>query len=78
MTVCHRYPGVSKVVLGYFVCRDVEGVSYLVADFTIQCTDDTWMQYSPAGYIMILVYPLGIYFIRSFSVSLSFNCMSLF
>src|SRR4051794_11657356 len=31
------YPAVSSQVLSFFICRDVAGVSYLVADFSLEC-----------------------------------------
>jgi hypothetical protein len=39
------FPAVSSRVLGLFHCRDVNGTSYLVADFKLQCGDDRWHKY---------------------------------
>ena len=33
------YPKVSSTVLSFFVCREINNVDYLVADFSEQCED---------------------------------------
>lgn len=49
----------SSTVVGMFVCQTVNGQSYLVQDFTIHCGDARWLQYLPAGLVLLLVYPIG-------------------
>ena len=54
------YPGVSSVVLRYFVCKEVEGEFFLVADFRLKCFQSTWWKYFAWSNLMVIVYPLGI------------------
>jgi len=54
------YPSMSAKSLSMFVCNDVEGVDYLVSDFTLECFDSTWHTYMPYAVVGILVYPVGI------------------
>ena len=54
------YPVVSSTVLSFFVCRDVEGESYLVADFTVRCYDSRWYAFLPFALVMVAVYPVGV------------------
>jgi hypothetical protein len=54
------YPYVSSNVLRTFSCREVEGVHYLIADFSVRCFDSRWDRFLPYSIIMILVYPVGI------------------
>jgi len=59
-TVFLIYPRVSSTILGLFVCRSINGESFLVADFNLRCYDEQWYQYAPAGIIFAILYPLGI------------------
>jgi hypothetical protein len=54
--------GVSRVVLSFWLCKDVEGKSYLVADFSLGCGDgdSKWHSYVVPAAIATLVYPIGI------------------
>jgi uncharacterized membrane protein len=54
------YPSCSSTVLRLFVCRRVEGVDYLLADFSLECYTSEWRQYAAYAGIMIAVYPVGI------------------
>jgi len=36
------YPLVTPVIVSVFDCRSVDGVSYVEADFTLQCTGNAW------------------------------------
>eukprot|EP00937_MAST-01D_sp_MAST-1D-sp2_P003845 g3845.t1 len=36
------YPLVSPVVMSIFICRTIEGTSYLVADYTLRCEGTQW------------------------------------
>lgn len=49
------YPMMSSRVLSLFVCRDVEGTSYLITDFTIECYDARWWRYIRVAIPMIVV-----------------------
>jgi len=46
--------------LNMYVCKTVEGVSYLKSDFTRQCYDATWKKYLGWNVVMILLYPIGV------------------
>lgn len=59
-TLFLMYPGVSRKVLETFVCRDIDGTQYLVADFDIQCYTGDWLRFLPYEIFVTLVYPLGI------------------
>jgi len=43
-----------------YVCRHVEGVYYMVADFSLRCYDARWYRYLPGNIFAILAYPIGI------------------
>jgi hypothetical protein len=54
------YPGMSSKVMSIFVCEDVNGVSYLTADFTLICGDATYNRFMGFAIPMVLIYPIGV------------------
>jgi len=54
------YPTCSSAVLRTFVCKEITGTNYLLADFTVHCYDARWNSYAVFAAAMILVYPIGI------------------
>jgi len=54
------YPIVSQTVLKLYICKEVNGTSYLLSDFRLQCYTRQYNNYAGAGIIMILLYPIGI------------------
>jgi len=54
------YPAVSARTASFFLCRRVNGVLYLEADFNLRCLDDTWYQYLGLDITMLFIYPVGI------------------
>jgi len=54
------YPSVSSFVLRLYVCKYVDGVAYLVADFAVKCYDDTYNMHAKADAIAVAVYPIGV------------------
>jgi len=54
------YPGVSADVLGMLVCKDINGTSYLLADFSIHCGSPEWLTYIGPTIAMIFIYPIGV------------------
>jgi uncharacterized membrane protein len=54
------YPGVSSTTLRVFVCREIEGERYLLADFDIKCGTDTWKRMALYDIAFIFLYPIGI------------------
>ena len=39
------HPTVSGRAMEFFRCREIDGVSYLMADYSIECFDGTWFFY---------------------------------
>jgi hypothetical protein len=58
---CRMYPSLSSQVISFFVCKKVEGVNYLVVDFSVVCGSDRWTRYLPLAVVGIAVYPLGMH-----------------
>jgi len=54
------YPTVSSVVLRLYVCKNIEGVNYIVSDLRTTCDSQTYESYKTYGVFMIIVYPIGI------------------
>src|SRR6185437_2402658 len=54
------YPAISARILEFFQCKEVNGVNYLVADFTEQCGSTEWNRYLPLAVLALLLYPIGI------------------
>jgi hypothetical protein len=54
------YPSVSSTLLKLYRCDLVEGVYYLMADYRVICYDDSWWPYGIWGFVMMLVYPIGV------------------
>jgi len=54
------YPAVSARTAAFFLCRRVNGILYLEADFNLHCLDDRWYEYLGLDITMIFVYPIGI------------------
>jgi hypothetical protein len=60
MVALLAYPGVSLKVLSIFVCRDVEGVSWLAADMRLRCYTAQWAAFAAYAFAMIVVYVVGL------------------
>jgi len=54
------YPAVSRQVISFFNCETINGKSFLVADFHLECYTNRWYQYATAAGVGIVVYPVGI------------------
>jgi len=54
------YPSTSAKVLSMFLCRTVDGHSYMLVDFSIECGGQEWNRFLPAGIIFLIAYPIGI------------------
>jgi len=59
-TLFLMYPSISFRVLMFFLCRNIDGTPYLVADFNVKCYDDRWNRYMPVIVAMVVIYPFGI------------------
>jgi hypothetical protein len=72
------YPIVSSTVLRIFICKEIEGEHYLLADFRLKCYTPEWYSYASSGTIFVLMYPIGIpfffgYMIRRYQFRLKEN-----
>ncbi len=56
---CRRLTAVSAQILQFFVCREVNGVSYLVVDFQLVCGSAEYNKYLLVAVFALLVYPIG-------------------
>lgn len=54
------YPAVSQAVVSMFSCDAIEGTSYLVADYRVQCYTRKHVRYMAVGAMWLLVYPIGV------------------
>eukprot|EP00475_Leptophrys_vorax_P011277 TRINITY_DN17792_c0_g1_i2.p1 TRINITY_DN17792_c0_g1~~TRINITY_DN17792_c0_g1_i2.p1 ORF type:complete len:1027 (-),score=223.25 TRINITY_DN17792_c0_g1_i2:56-3136(-) len=54
------YPSVSSIVVRLYSCRTIEGVSYLVADFSILCSSSEWFNRALLNVFFVVIYPIGI------------------
>jgi len=54
------FPSVCNSTFGIFMCKEVEGIHYLVNDFSLLCFDERWTYVSYFAYAGIIVYPIGI------------------
>jgi len=55
------YPMVSSTILKMWNCRNIEGTSYLVADYRVTCNDDSsWSMYAALAGVAFVAFPLGI------------------
>lgn len=59
-TVFLLYPHVSSSVLGVFNCIEVEGVHYLMNDFSLICFDERWNSWALPCIVFVIAYPIGI------------------
>ncbi len=50
---------VSAQILQFFVCREVNGVRYLVVDFQLVCGSAEYNKYLLVAVFALLVYPIG-------------------
>ena len=54
------YPGLSAFVFRFFACTDVDGVSYLQSDMTIECYAQEWNRALPYAIVLVLLVPMGL------------------
>jgi len=54
------WPNVCSTILGMFVCKDVNGTSYIVTDMSVECYDSKWWSYVGPALFFILAYPVGV------------------
>ena len=54
------HPSVSGTSMQFFRCRDIEGESYLMADYDQRCYDAKWFAYLPLVSFVLLFFSLGV------------------
>ncbi len=54
------FPIVSSKVLRHYICDDIDGTSFLAADYRVKCFTDLWNLTSYVSTNFILLYPIGI------------------
>ena len=54
------YPSVSATVIMLLRCRDVDGRSYLLIDYSLRCDEAPYPSYERLAWVFVLLYPLGI------------------
>lgn len=54
------YSSVSSVAIKPFACEEIEGVSYLVADYNITCAGPSYTTLEALASLSLLVYVVGI------------------
>eukprot|EP00475_Leptophrys_vorax_P014724 TRINITY_DN20_c0_g1_i2.p1 TRINITY_DN20_c0_g1~~TRINITY_DN20_c0_g1_i2.p1 ORF type:complete len:520 (-),score=151.83 TRINITY_DN20_c0_g1_i2:130-1689(-) len=57
------YPQVSSIMVRLYSCRTVEGVTYLNADFNVQCSSAVWFNRALINVFFIVLYPIGILYL---------------
>ena len=53
------HPSVSGKAMEFFRCREIDGVPYLMADYAIECYDDTWYLFLPVIFLVITLFSFG-------------------
>ena len=53
------HPSVSGTAMQFFRCRSIDGVHYLMADYSIECFDSTWLAYLIIVVPVLLIFSLG-------------------
>ena len=54
------YPSLSSTVLRHYVCKEIDGISFMWADLRQRCFTDMWTTVSYANIPLVLLYPIGI------------------
>jgi hypothetical protein len=52
------YPGLSTIILEFFLCKNIVGEWYLLTDINVNCFDDRWVRMLPWAIIFTLIYPV--------------------
>jgi hypothetical protein len=53
------HPSVSGKAMEFFRCQTIDGVSYLMADYSVGCYDATWFAFLPLVVLVLLGFSLG-------------------
>lgn len=55
------YPSVSSLIIRLYSCHNIEGLSYLKADYEILCDSEEWRFRALWNIAFVLLYPIGIF-----------------
>ena len=53
------HPTVSGKAMEFFRCRTIDGVAYLMADYSLECYDSTWFAYLAIVLLVLMLFSLG-------------------
>jgi hypothetical protein len=53
------YPYITTLLVQFFECQEVDGIYYLMLDYTSRCFDSTWGRMLVAEVLLLLIYPIG-------------------
>jgi len=53
------HPSVSGTAMLFFRCQEINGVSYLMADYSIECFDSSWWSFLPFILFVLILFSLG-------------------
>jgi len=53
------HPTISGKAMEFFRCRTIDGVPYLMADYSVECYDSTWFAYLVLVLFVLVAFSLG-------------------
>ena len=53
------HPSISGKAMEFFRCRTIDDVSYLMADYSLECYDGTWYAFLPVVLAVLLLFSFG-------------------
>ena len=53
------HPSISGKAMQFFRCREIDGVPYLMEDYSLECYDDTWYLFLPVVLLVLVFFSLG-------------------
>ena len=53
------HPSISGKAMEFFRCRTIDDVSYLMADYSLECYDSSWFLFLPVVLIVLVLFALG-------------------
>jgi hypothetical protein len=59
-SVVFVYPVVSVTIMQTYACHEIEGISYLRADYSLVCTDSAWKDWACYASVWLAVFVVGV------------------
>ena len=59
-SVVFVYPAVSVTIMQTYACHEIEGISYLRADYSLVCTDSAWNDWACYASVWLAVFVVGV------------------